>query len=148
MDRIRLRHLIIDAVKQILFIPLVMDDSELRWVKKPATVQAIHRNEVPPILPSVSKIETTIYGPKASIRGGKRAVGCSDPLPRTGRNIDHYARLFTKFGGRRARDHFQGCNRIQRNLVLEDLALLGGNRVRVAGERVLCVIAHAVKKTV
>ena len=42
VERIRLRYLIIDPVEYVLFIPLGVDDSELRRIKKPATVQTIH----------------------------------------------------------------------------------------------------------
>src|ERR1700745_248042 len=104
MDRVRFRDLIVDAVEYVLFIALVMDEGECGRIKNPATVQAIYRNEVSPILSSVSKIEPSIYGPKTPIGRGDRTVGRGDPLPRTRRNVDDHAGLIAKFSRRRAGD--------------------------------------------
>ena len=75
-------------------------------------------------------------------------MGRGNALSRTGRNVDHYTRLFPKFRRWCARDNFHRRDRIQRNLVGEDLALLVGNRLPIDRERVLRVIAHSVKETI
>ncbi len=63
-------------------------------------------------------------------------------------HVDHQASFVAVFGGWCAVDHFERLNRIDRNLVREDLALLVRDRLAVHRKRVLRVVAETVEKTV
>ena len=69
-------------------------------------------------------------------------------LARARGHVDHDAGLVAIFGRRRARDDLHRLNRIQGNLVGEDLALLVGDGLAIDRERVLRVIAQSVEKAV
>jgi len=61
---------------------------------------------------------------------------------------DHKASFVAVLGRRRAFDHLHGLHGIHGDLVGEDLALLIGDGLAIDGERILGVIAHAVKEAV
>ena len=58
VNGVRSRELVVHAVEQVLLITLGVHYSKLRRIKKPARVQAARGNEIPPLLPSVTKFET------------------------------------------------------------------------------------------
>ena len=71
-----------------------------------------------------------------------------DALARARGDVDDQAGLAAVFGRRRAVDHFKGLNRIHRDLVGKDFALLIGDGLAVHGERVFRMIAEPVEKPV
>ena len=131
-------------------IALVVHDGEFRRIEKAAAVQPVGRDEVSPLLASVAEVRIPTSGGAETAVGGRDADpwGVVMSLTRARGDVDDHAGLFAEFGRRRAGDDFHGLDRIERNLVGKDFALLVGDRLAIDGERVLRVIAHAVEETV
>src|SRR6185312_4738755 len=124
---IHFRELKVHPVEDVLFISLVMKHGKFRWIEKAAAVQSAGGNEVSPILAAIAQVDTHIGGAKAAIGSCDAALGGVNALSRARGHVDHYAGLLAEFGGRSAGDDFHRLNRIERNLVGKDLALLVGD---------------------
>src|ERR1700694_5211225 len=125
-----------------------MDDGELRRIKKAATVQTASRNEIAPLLATVTKVESDGRGAKTAIGSGEAPLRFRQPLARPRRNIDHDACLLAILSRGCAGDDLHRLNGIERNLVGENFALLVGDGLAIHGERILCVITKAMKESV
>ena len=66
MDGVGRREAVVDAVEEVLFVALVVEDGELRRIEKAAGVQAVGLDEVAPVLAAIGEIEAAI----------RRAEGC------------------------------------------------------------------------
>src|SRR5580704_7734025 len=148
VNRVRLRELEVKPIEDIFLVPLVMHHRELWWIEEPAAVQSVGGDEVSPVLPAVSEIES-------EIGAAERAVGaCDVPVRRghalsgAGRDVDYDAGFVTEFSRRRSVDHLEGLDGVHRNLIGENLALLVRNWLAVERKRVLGVVAQAMEETV
>ena len=81
MDRIGVRETVIDAIKEILLVALVMEDSELRRIEEAAGIEAVSLDEVAPVFAAIRKIEPAGAGAERSIRSVDAAGGLGDALP-------------------------------------------------------------------
>src|SRR5579859_7905413 len=101
-----------------------MDRVKLWRVQESAGIQAIGRDEVAPFLAPVGELKTTGRGAKAAVRGRNcsRGLRCAETRPRG--DLNHQAGFVAILRRWPARDDFERLNRIQRNLVREDLVLL------------------------
>src|ERR1700730_6677191 len=125
-----------------------MDDSDLRRIKKAATVQTAGRNEIAPLLATVTKVESDGRCAEAAIGSCDGTLGLRKPLARSRRNVDHDAGLLSIFSRWCAGDDLHRLNGIERNLVGENLALLIGDGLAIYGERILRVIPQTMKESV
>ena len=141
-------YLVVHAVEYILLIAFGVEHDELGRIQKPPGVQSADRDEVSPLRTSVTEIYRGGRCSKAAVGCCDTALGRGQALPRAGRHVDHHARLLSIFGRRRARDNLHGFDRIERDLVREDLALLVRNGLAIDHERVLRMITHPMKQPV
>ena len=148
MQRIRCGQLIVHAVKDIFLVAFVVHHAELRRIEETAAVEPAHGDEVSPFFASVTEIEAASCRPKRAVRPGHASVRRRFAQARARGHVNYEARLVAVFGGRRAGNHFERLDRIERNLIREHLALLVGDRLAVHGKRILGVIAEAVEETV
>src|SRR5260370_41666900 len=125
-----------------------MQHRELWPIKESAAAQTVQSKEVAPLRAPICEIEA--HGSSA-----KTAVGSVHPARWPGyslagarRHLDDDARLVAELCWRRAREHFQGLNRINGNLVRKDLALLIRDRLAVYGKRVFRMVSHSVGEAV
>src|SRR6266852_6446197 len=114
-----------------------MHHGELRWIKEPPAVQPVNRDEVSPLLTSVTKVKPRIGRAKTTVGSGYRAMRGGKTLTRTCRNVDHKTCLLAEFRRRGSSDDFHRLNRIEGNLVGKYFALLVGNGLTVDRKRVL-----------
>ena len=134
MDGIRVGNLIVHAVKQVFLVALVVDGVKFRWVEKPAAVQSVRRNEVSPLRAANGQPEASPDRAEAAVGRVDSALWLGHTEARLRRHLDDQARFAAVFGWGPSRDRFQRLNRVQRNLVREDLTLLIGNGLAVNGE--------------
>ena len=125
-----------------------MEDGELRRIEKAAGVETINLDKVPPLLAAIGQVEARKGRPEGAIRTGDAPGRLGNALAGARRGHDYQAGLAAVLGRRRAADHFDGLNRVGRNLVGEDLALLVGDRLAIDRKRVGCVVAQTVKEAV
>ena len=59
VDRIHRGELIVHPIKDVLLVPLVVEDDELRRIQKSAGIQSVEFEEVAPVFAAVAKIETS-----------------------------------------------------------------------------------------
>src|SRR5208282_4708441 len=78
VHRVLPRHLEIHTVKKVFLVSPVVKDGGFRSIQKAAAVEAVQRNVVTPLLPSVEEVE-------AGIGGAERAVRSVDAAMRGGR---------------------------------------------------------------
>ena len=140
--------LIIHAVEEVLLVSLVVHHDEFRRIEEAAGIQAVGGDEISPVLAAVAEVEAHIGVPKAAVFGGQAAVRRGHSLAGARGYVDDQACLAAVLGRRRAGNHLHRLDRIQRNLVGEDLALLIGDRLAIHGERVFGVIAQSVEEAV
>src|ERR1022692_1202053 len=74
MQRVRLRKLIVETVKQVLFVPLVVHHDELRWVKEAAAVESVDSDEVSPVLTAIGEVHIQIRGAEGAVAGGDASM--------------------------------------------------------------------------
>ena len=86
--------------------------------------------------------------PKATVRRGDATVRRGHPLAGARGDVDDQTRLVAVLRRWRTGNHLHRLDRIQRNLVGKNLALLIGDGLAIDRERVLGVIAQAMKKAV
>src|SRR5579864_2256834 len=72
VDRIRTCDLIIHAIEQVLLISSIVQHGDFWPIQESATVQAVHSDEVAPLLSPVGKIDP-------NVRGAKTAIACVHP---------------------------------------------------------------------
>ena len=60
---------VVDAVEDVLFVALVVEDGELRGIEKAAGIQAVGLDEVAPVLAAIGQIEAACGRPESSIGG-------------------------------------------------------------------------------
>src|ERR1700674_5651528 len=101
-----------------------MHHHEFRWIEEPSAVHPVRGDEVSPLCTAVSQIEAKIRSSKGAVGGAHAAMWRGHALPRTRGGHNHQSCLAAIFSGRCALDDFQRLNRIDRNLVREDFALL------------------------
>src|SRR6267154_3543382 len=93
MERVRLRQVVIRAVKKVFLVALVMEHAELRPIEEPAALQPVRGDEIPPLLAPIRKVESDVGGAKASIGSRDAARRFRHPEARFGRYFDHQAGL-------------------------------------------------------
>src|SRR6266849_655282 len=125
-----------------------MDHLKLRGIEESTGVQAVHGDEVSPLLASISEIKARGGRAKRAVGRGHAAMGCRDTLAGSRSGFDHQARFISIFGRRRARNHLERLDRIEWYLVGENLALLVSDRLAIQRKRIFCMITEAVKKAV
>src|SRR4029077_16220365 len=103
---------------------LVMHHDKFRGIEKTPAVQPTRGNKVPPILAAVRKIEIHVARSEVTVGSRDAAVRRSHALPGLSRHIDDHASLVAILRGWRACDDLHRLDRIQRNLVGKNLALL------------------------
>src|SRR5580704_14567115 len=103
-----------------------MKDGELRRIKKAAGIEAVDLCEVAPAFAAVRHVKAAGSGAKAAVRAVYVARRGGDSLPAASGGHNDQAGFIAIFRGRRAADDLDGLNRVRRNLVGEDLALLVG----------------------
>src|ERR1700737_2237079 len=108
-----------------------MEDLEFRRVKKASCVQPAYRNEISPLRSSEGDIGPAGNGAKRPVRSGHASGWLL--LSETGArgDLDYKTRLVAVFRGRSAGDHLHRLDRIYRDLVGENLALLIGDGLAV-----------------
>src|ERR1700678_3015113 len=111
-----------------------MGDGELGRIEKPAAVQSVKRDEISPFLASVGKVEAGTGGAKRPVRSRDGAMGSGNAETRPCGSDNHDAGLDTELGGRCPGNDFQRIDRIDRNLVGKNLALLIGDGLAINGE--------------
>src|SRR5215469_5383655 len=127
MNGIRFGKLKIDAVEKVFFIALIVDGMQFRRVQKAAGVEPVHRKEVPPFLRTIGHPESAGYRAEAAVTGGEAPCRGLNPKTRTRSHLNHQTGLVAILGGRTSGNGLQRLNRIQRNLIRENLALLIGD---------------------
>ncbi len=118
------------------------------WIQESAGIQAVRRDEVSPFLAADGQPEPAAYGAEAAIRREHGACRLGNAEARPCRNFDHQARFVAIFSRWSSRHGFDRLNRVQRNLVGEDLALLVRNGLPIYRERILGVVTESVKQAV
>src|ERR1700687_1997749 len=108
-----------------------MEDLEFRRVKKASRVQPAYRNEISPLRSSEGDIGAAGNRAKRPVRSGHASGWLL--LSETGArgDLDYQTRLVAVFRGRRAGNHLHGLNRIHRNLIGENFALLIGDGLAI-----------------
>src|ERR1019366_10483161 len=117
VQRIYRSQVIVDAVEYIFFISLVMEDGEFRRVEKASGVEPVYLDKISPVLSAIGHVKSGRYRPKASVGTRKASRRTRHALSRPRCGHDYEAGLVAIFGRRRARDHFDGLNRIRWKLV-------------------------------
>ena len=107
----------IDAIKNILLIPAVMEYRELGRIEKATRLQSACRDEVPPLLTAIREIEANICSTECAIGGGHVTVRFRDAKPGTSIYNDDEACLVAILSRRRAFNDFNRLKSRNRNLV-------------------------------
>ena len=68
MDRVLGRELIVHPVENTFFVAFVVHHDKFRGVQESPRIQSVRRDEIPPLITTISKV-------KADIRRAKRSVG-------------------------------------------------------------------------
>src|SRR5581483_3451944 len=148
VDRVRLGNLKIDAVKYVFLIALRVYDRKFGRIQETSTVQPVYRDEVAPVLASVSEIESRVGCPEASIGSRYRSVRSGKALARACCGVDDNARLLAVLSRWRAGDDFERLNCIEWNLIREYFALLIGDRLPVQRKGILRMVTKTVKEAI
>ena len=74
------RQLEVDAVEDVLFVTLVVEDAELGRVEESSGVKAVKLDEVTPVLAAIAEIDRAGGGAEGSVGGGDGAGGSGDAL--------------------------------------------------------------------
>ena len=140
---------VVDAVEDVLFVALVVEDGELGGIEKAAGVEAVDLNEVAPVLAAIAEVEPSRWRSRRCRRKLLMLpVGLVTPCPE--RVVATMTRLVLSpysAGGAPA-DDLDGLNGVGGELVGEDLALLVGDGLAIDGEGVGGVVAEAMEEAV
>src|SRR5580698_6526103 len=141
-------EVVVDAVEEVLFVALVMEDDELGRIEEAAGVEAVELEEVAPVLSAVAQVNGSAGGAEGPVGAGDGAGGGGDALSGAGGDVDDEAGLVAVLGRRRAGDDLDGLHGVRGKLVGEDFALLIGDGLPVDREGVRGVITESVKEAV
>ena len=104
----------VDAVEEVFFVALVVEDGELGWIKEAAGVDAIQFEEVAPVLAAIGEIEAAGCGAEGAVGGVEAAGGLGDSLTGAGGGDDDEAGFVAILGGGRAGDDFERLDGVGR----------------------------------
>ena len=71
MDGVGRWKAVVDAVEEVLFVALVVEDGELRRIEEAAGIEAVDLDEVAPVLAAIGKIEAAGRRPESSVGGDR-----------------------------------------------------------------------------
>jgi hypothetical protein len=76
VERVPGSGLQVDAVEEVGFVALVMEDGELGRIEKAAGVKAVGGDEVAPVLATVGEVDRQVRGAEGAVAGADVACGC------------------------------------------------------------------------
>src|SRR5438034_1855708 len=134
--------------RSVLLVTLGMDDLEFRRIEETSCFQPVRSDEIAPLRAPKRYVKGPVRRPETPVRGSHASNRLRLAQPGTRRYLDDQARLVAKFGGRGAGDYFQRLNRIDGDLIREDLAGLVRHRLAIDGKRAFRMIADGVNQSV
>ena len=138
----------VNAIKHILLVAVGVEDGKLRRIEKAPGIQAVQLKEVAVSGAAIADINGAGRLAERPIGAGDVSRGLGEAFARAGRHVDDQAGFVAVLCRRCTRDHVEGLHGVRWDLVGENLALLVGDRLAVERERVRCMVAEAVEKTV